>query len=143
MSQSRLVRGEAIRRQVMGDAHVERALNNVSEFERDLQNYVMEAAWGTVWDRDDAVLPRKTRSLMTLSMLIALRATEELKGHVRGALRNGCTPAEIREVILHSAAYCGCPAALSASRVAQAVLEQNEREQNEREQRELAPGGAS
>lgn len=118
----RLTRGEAIRRQVMGDAHVDRSLNKVSDFDRDLQRYVMESAWGSVWDRDSAVLSRKTRSLMTLSMLIALRATEELKGHVRGAINNGCTEAEIREVILHSAAYCGCPAALAASRAAAEVL---------------------
>lgn len=118
----RLTRGEAIRRQVMGDAYVDRSLNKVSDFDRDLQRYVMESAWGSVWDRDSAVLPRKTRSLMTLSMLIALRATEELKGHVRGAINNGCTEAEIREVILHSAAYCGCPAALAASRAAAEVL---------------------
>lgn len=118
----RLVRGEAIRREVMGDVHVDRALNSVSDFDRDLQRYVMESAWGSVWDRDSQLLPRKTRSLMTLSMLIALRATEELKGHVRGAVNNGCTEAEIREVILHSAAYCGCPAALAASRVAAGVL---------------------
>lgn len=125
MSQDKRTRGEAIRRQVMSDAFVDRALNNVSDFDRDLQNYVMEAAWGTVWDRDESVLSRKTRGLMTLSMLIALRATEELKGHVRGALRNGCTAEEIKEVILHSAAYCGCPAALSASRAAREALEQN------------------
>lgn len=120
----KLQRGEQMRRQVMGDAHVDRSLNKVSAFDRELQQYVMEAAWGTVWDRPDSPVTARTRSLLTLSMLIALRATEELKGHVRGAINNGCSVEEIREVILHAAAYCGCPAALAASRAASEVLEE-------------------
>ena len=81
----------------------------------------MEHAWGSVWTRDG--LDRKTRSMITLSMLIAQKAHGELKGHVRGALNNGVTAEEIREIIMHSAAYCGFPSALSAMRVAKEVVE--------------------
>ena len=113
--------GEAVRRQVMGDDFVDRALSNATAFDQPLQDMVMENAWGGPWTRDD--LPRASRSLVTIAMLIALRASNELKGHVRGALRNGATPEEIRAVILQSAAYCGFPAALEAMRVAKEVVE--------------------
>ncbi|MYM62528.1 carboxymuconolactone decarboxylase family protein [Pseudomaricurvus sp. HS19] len=113
--------GEAIRRAVMGDEFVDRALGNASEFDQPLQDLVMENAWGGPWTRDD--LPRATRSLVTIAMLIALKAPNELKGHVRGALRNGASKEEIRAVILQATAYCGFPAALEAMRAAREVID--------------------
>ena len=92
--------GEQVRREVMGDAFVDRALNNATDFTQPLQEFVNEHAWGGVWTR--GVLERKTRSLITLAALTALKCPQELKGHVRGALNNGCTVAEIRENPLKS-----------------------------------------
>jgi len=115
-------RGEEIRREVMSDPFVDRALDNMSDFDQPLQELVMETAWGTVWDRDD--LPRATRSLITIAMLAALKCPNELKGHVRGALRNGCSKEEVRAVLLHSVPYIGAPASLEAFRAAREVVEQ-------------------
>jgi 4-carboxymuconolactone decarboxylase len=112
---------ERIRRDVMSDEFVDRALNNTTEFDQPLQELVMENAWGGPWTRDD--LPRATRSLITIAMLIALKAPNELKGHVRGALRNGCSKEEVRAVILQATAYCGFPAALEAMRAAREVID--------------------
>lgn len=112
--------GEQIRRLVMGAEFVDAALEGASDYELPLQELTMEHAWGVAWTRDE--LDLKTRSMITISMLIAQRAFEELKGHLRGALNNGVTPSEIREVIIHSAVYCGYPAALSAMRVAKEVV---------------------
>ncbi|SFC18620.1 4-carboxymuconolactone decarboxylase [Pseudomonas citronellolis] len=113
--------GEQVRREVMGNAFVDRALNNATEFTQPLQDFVNENAWGSVWSRDG--LPRKTRSLITLAALTALKCPQELKGHVRGALNNGCTVEEIREALLHCAVYAGVPAAIDAFRAAQEVIE--------------------
>lgn len=113
--------GIKVRREVMGDEFVDRALNNATAFTQPLQEMVSENAWGSVWTRDG--LPRKTRSLITLGMLAALKAPTEIKGHVRGALRNGCTVEEIQEVFLHAIAYCGAPAAIDAFRAAAEVIE--------------------
>lgn len=114
--------GEQVRREVMGDTFVDRALNNADEFTQPLQDYLNDHCWGAVWNRDG--LDRKTRSLITLAMLTALKAPTELKGHVRGAINNGCTKEEIREVLLHSVAYCGAPATQEAFRAAKEVLDQ-------------------
>lgn len=119
---NRAQQGEQIRREVMGDAFVDRALANTTEFTAPLQQLVNENAWGTVWAREG--LDRKTRSLITLAMLAALKCPQELKGHVRGALNNGCTQEEIREVLLHAAIYAGVPASIDAFRAAQEVIEQ-------------------
>ena len=113
--------GEQVRRQVMGDAFVDRALGNATEFTEPLQAFVNEHAWGSVWNREG--LPLKTRSLITLAALTALKCPQELKGHVRGALNNGCTVEEIREALLHCAVYAGVPAAIDAFRAAQEVIE--------------------
>ncbi|MDU9389755.1 carboxymuconolactone decarboxylase family protein [Pseudomonas japonica] len=113
--------GEQVRRQVMGDAFVDRALGNATEFTAPLQEFVNEHAWGSVWSRDG--LPLKTRSLITLAALTALKCPQELKGHVRGALNNGCTVEEIREALLHCAVYAGAPAAIDAFRAAQEVID--------------------
>ncbi len=119
--------GEKVRREVMGDFFVDRALNNAGEFDMPLQEQVMEAAWGTTWTRDD--LPRSTRSLITIAMLAALKCPQELKGHVRGALNNGCTVEEIRAVLLHAMVYAGAPAAIDATRAAKEVIEEWEADQ--------------
>lgn len=95
--------GVEMRRQVMGDVFVDRALGNATEFTQPLQDFVNEHAWGSVWNREG--LPLKTRSLITLAALTALKCPQELKGHVRGALNNGCTVEEIREALLHCAVY--------------------------------------
>ncbi|KQW18829.1 MULTISPECIES: carboxymuconolactone decarboxylase family protein [Pseudomonas] len=113
--------GLDMRRQVMGDAFVDRALGNATEFTQPLQDFVNEHAWGSVWSRDG--LPLKTRSLITLAALTALKCPQELKGHVRGALNNGCTVEEIREALLHCAVYAGVPAAIDAFRAAQEVID--------------------
>jgi 4-carboxymuconolactone decarboxylase len=106
----------------MGDTFVDAAFARASDFDRPLQDLACEAAWGGTWSRDDTLTLRE-KSLVTLSMLIALRASAELKGHVRGPLNNGATPAEIRAVIMHAATYCGFPGALSAMQVAKEVVE--------------------
>lgn len=124
MSTDRHEQGLRIRREVMGEEFVERAMRNTSEFTAPLQEYLNENCWGTAWVREE--LPRKVRSLITIAMLSALKCPQELKGHVRGALRNGCTPAEIREVLLHAAVYCGAPAAVDAFRAAREVIEATE-----------------
>ena len=112
--------GLQMRKKVMGEAFVEKAFTNATEFTMPLQDFVTRNAWGTVWCRDG--LDLKTRSLITISMLTALGRAHELKGHVRGALNNGATPEEIREVLLHAAVYCGAPLAVEAFRTAQEVM---------------------
>ena len=113
--------GIAVRKQVMGEAHVERAMSQVTEFTAPLQDWINEHAWGSTWQRDD-VLDRKTRSLITLAFLIAQKSPTELKGHIRGAINNGASVAEIQEVLLHSLPYCGAPAAQEAFRAALEIL---------------------
>lgn len=112
--------GLKMRKQVMGEEFVEKAFANADEFTMPLQEFVTRNAWGTVWCRDG--LDLKTRSLITVSMLTALGRAHELKGHLRGALNNGATPEELREVLLHAAVYCGAPLAVEAFRVAQEVV---------------------
>lgn len=118
----RLQRGLTMRRAVLGDPHVDRALAAATGFTRPIQEYVTETCWGDVWSRPG--LDRRTRSLVNLAMLTALNRMTEFGVHVRGALRNGCTEEEIQEVLLQTAAYCGAPAALESFRVAEQVLAQ-------------------
>lgn len=108
------------RRSVLGDAHVDRSMQNADPLAQPLQELVTEYCWGAVWGRPG--LERSTRSLLTLAMLAALGHHDELRAHVHGALRNGCTPGQITEVILQSAIYAGVPAALSAMRVVVAAI---------------------
>jgi 3-oxoadipate enol-lactonase/4-carboxymuconolactone decarboxylase len=110
----------AVRREVLGDEHVDRAQEGTSELTADFQDYITRCAWGEVWTRPG--LDRRTRSAITLTALMALGHEKELALHVRAALRNGLTPAEIGEVLLHGAVYAGVPAANSAFAVAQRVL---------------------
>lgn len=108
--------GESRRRQVMGDAFVDRALASATPFTRPLQELVSEHAWGATWQRGGIDL--KQRSLCTVAMLAALGHVNELKGHLRGALNNGATLAELREVLLHVGPYAGVPASVAAFRAA-------------------------
>lgn len=121
MQDEQYQRGLATRREVMGDAFVDRALSGTTPFTQPIQDHISHAAWGDVWQRD--ALDRKTRSLVTVAMLTALGKQHELKGHVRGALNNGATVQEIQEVLLHAAIYCGVPAAVEAFRSASEVVE--------------------
>ena len=121
MSESeRFTAGMKVRREVLGDAYVDRAMQGADALGRPLQELITEAAWGTVWSRPG--LPRKTRSLITMAMLTVLNRPHELAIHVRGALRNGCTREEIVEVILQAAVYGGAPAGLDGMRVAREVF---------------------
>jgi 4-carboxymuconolactone decarboxylase len=108
------------RKEVLGEAHVERSFATADDFSRPYQDLITEYCWGAVWDRPG--LPRQTRSLLNLAMLTALNREEEFKLHVRAALRNGVTKDEIREVLLQTAIYCGVPAANSAFKQAREVF---------------------
>ena len=114
-------RGMRTRREVLGDEHVDRAVERTSEFTADFQDLVTRYAWDEIWNRPG--LDRRTRSAITLTALVAGRHTDELAMHVRAALRNGLTPEEVKEVLLQCAVYCGVPAANAAFAVAQRVLE--------------------
>ncbi|MEW9549022.1 4-carboxymuconolactone decarboxylase [Nonomuraea sp. NPDC050783] len=114
------VPGMRVRREVLGDAHVDRAAARTTPFTRDFQDFITRYAWGEIWTRPG--LDRRTRSCVTLTALVARGHLEELAMHVRAALRNGLTPDEIGEVLLQSAVYCGVPAANAAFAVAQRVL---------------------
>ncbi|MFF7039636.1 4-carboxymuconolactone decarboxylase [Streptomyces massasporeus] len=112
--------GIKVRREVLGDAHVDRALAQADEFSGDFQEFITRYAWGEIWDRPG--LDRRTRSCVTLTALVAGGHLDELAFHTRAALRNGLTPGEIKEVLLQAAVYCGVPAANSAFKVAQQVI---------------------
>ena len=114
-------KGLATRREVMGDAFVDRALGNATPFTQPIQDYITRNAWGDVWQRPG--LDRRSRSLITVAMLVAMGKQHELKGHVRGALNNGVTVQEIQEVLLHASIYCGLPTAVEAFRTAAEVVE--------------------
>jgi 4-carboxymuconolactone decarboxylase len=113
--------GLARRKQVMGEDFVAKAFGKATDFTLPMQHYITRNAWGDVWQRAD--LDLKTRSLITMAMLIALGKQHELKGHVRGALNNGASVAEIQEVLLHASIYCGVPAAVEAFRSAAEVVD--------------------
>ena len=117
--------GIEVRRQVLGDEQVDRAIARTTEFTSDFQDFITRYAWGEVWTRPG--LDRRTRSCITLTALVALGRLDELELHVKGALRNGLTEKEIGEVLLQCAVYCGVPAANSAFAVAQRVLSESER----------------
>ncbi len=112
--------GMRVRREVLGDDHVDAALENTTDFTADFQDFITRYAWGEIWTRPG--LDRRTRSCITLTALVALGKLEELEMHVAAALRNGLTVDEIKEVLLHSAIYCGVPAANAAFAVAQSAL---------------------
>lgn len=118
--EERHAEGMRVRREVLGDAHVDRAVARTTDFTADFQDLITRYAWGEIWTRPG--LDRRTRSCMTLTALVALGRFEELAMHVRAARRSGLTPDEIKEVLLHAAIYCGVPAANSAFAIAQETL---------------------
>jgi 4-carboxymuconolactone decarboxylase len=117
---SAAAQGDAVRRAVLGDAHVDRTRDAASEFSGAWQDHITQTAWGLVWARDG--LDRRTRSMLTVALLAALRCEDELALHVRAAIGNGVTPDELREVLLHTCVYAGVPAANTAFGVTQRVL---------------------
>jgi 4-carboxymuconolactone decarboxylase len=114
--------GDAVRRRVLGDEYVERSRQNATAFGKPMQELVTDYCWGAVWTRPG--LPPATRSLINIALLTTLGRNDELRQHVRGALRNGCTEEEIQEVLLQVAVYCGVPAGLEGTRQAQSVLDE-------------------
>jgi len=121
----RYTNGIAVRRAVLGDRHVNRALENKNSFNEDFQDLITRYAWGEIWTRPG--LPRHTRSLITIAMMVALNRGEEFRIHVRAAANNGVTRDEIKEVLLQAALYCGVPAAHSAFDAAEQVWAEQER----------------
>jgi 4-carboxymuconolactone decarboxylase len=114
--------GMRIRREVLGDAHVDRAVERTTDLTRDFQSFITRYAWGDIWSREG--LDRRTRSCITLAVLTALGREAEIAMHVRAARRNGLSPEEIGEVLLHTAVYAGLPRGIAAFAVAQRVLEE-------------------
>jgi 4-carboxymuconolactone decarboxylase len=122
MASERYERGLAVRREVLGAAYVDRSIAEADDFSRPMQELVTEYCWGEIWTQPE--LPRKTRSLINIAMISALNRPHELKLHVRGALRNGCSKDEVRAVLMQVAIYCGVPAAIDGLRVAREVLKE-------------------
>lgn len=118
--------GRAMRSKVLGADYVNRSVADPQDFAAPLQDIVTSHAWGTVWTREE--LEPKLRSIVTVSMLIALNRPNELKLHMRGALNNGVTPEQLREIIIHGSVYCGFPAAMDSMRQAKALLAELEEE---------------
>jgi 4-carboxymuconolactone decarboxylase len=116
----RYQQGMAVRRTVLGDDHVTRALKNTNDFNREFQDLITRYAWGEIWTRPG--LPRHTRSLIVIATMVALNRSEELRMHIRAAFNNGVTRDEIKEVLLQSAVYCGMPAGNSAFHAAESVF---------------------
>ena len=117
-------RGMAVRREVLGDAHVDRAIAGTTPLTEDFQDLITRYAWGEVWSRDG--LDRRTRSFLTVALMVALNRDHELRMHLRAARRNGLTWEEISETLLHCAVYCGVPAANAAFTLAQEVRDEEQ-----------------
>ncbi|WP_249278208.1 4-carboxymuconolactone decarboxylase [Pantoea sp. AMG 501] len=122
--QQRYQQGMTVRRAVLGDAHVERTLENLSPLNDEFQNFISRYAWGEIWIRPG--LTRHTRSLITIGMLIALNREAELKMHLRAAFNNGVSRDEIKELLMHAALYCGLPASNAAFHLAQSVFDEQD-----------------
>ncbi|AOI59128.1 4-carboxymuconolactone decarboxylase [Burkholderia diffusa] len=122
--QQRYEAGMKVRRAVLGDAHVDRSIQNRTEVTDEFQNLITRYAWGEIWTRDG--LPRHTRSLLTIAMMVALNRGEELALHLRAARNNGVTRDEIKEVLLQTAIYCGVPAANSAFHLADKIFKEQD-----------------
>jgi len=118
----RYEQGMRVRRAVLGDAHVDATLKNRNEFNETFQDLITRYAWGEIWTRPG--LPKQTRSMLTLAMMVALNRADEFRMHLRAALNNGVTREEIQEVLLQTAIYCGVPAANSAFHIAEEVFSQ-------------------
>ena len=126
MSSEKYEQGMSVRREVLGDEYVDKAINTATDFTKPLQDMVTENCWGEIWTL--SAIPKRTRSLITIATLAALKSSAELKAHVRGALRNGCTVEEIQEVLLQTTVYCGVPAGIEAFRAAKVAIEDWEKE---------------
>ena len=124
MQSSRYEEGMRVRREVLGDEHVDRSLAAATEITRMMQDLTTEVAWGTIWTRPG--LPRHTRSLINVAMLATLGRSNELRLHVRGALRNGCSQEEVAEALLQAAVYAGIPVGIEGFRVADGVFSEGE-----------------
>lgn len=122
--QQRYEAGMTVRRAVLGDAHVDRSIENRTEVTEEFQNLITRYAWGEIWTRDG--LPRHTRSLLTIAMMVALNRGEEMALHLRAARNNGVTRDEIKEVLLQTAIYCGVPAANSAFHLADSIFSEQD-----------------
>ena len=122
----RYQQGLSVRRAVLGDAYVDRALQNRNEFNQAFQDLITRYAWGEIWTRP--ALPRQTRSLLTLAMMVALNRGDELRMHLRAAFNTGVTRDEIQELLLQTAIYCGVPAANQAFHIAEEVFAEMDRE---------------
>ena len=118
--EQRYANGMAVRRAVLGDQHVDRAQESLNDFNAEFQNLITRYAWGEIWTRPG--LPRQTRSLMTICMMVTLNREEELKLHLRAARNNGVSVDQVKEALLQTAIYCGVPAANSAFAIAQQVF---------------------
>lgn len=129
MPSEKFEQGLATRKQVLGEEYVNNSINNADDFTMDLQELVTEYCWGTVWQREGLSL--KMRSIINLAMITALNRPHELKLHVHGALNNGLSREEIREVLLQTAIYCGVPAAIDSFRVARAAFAEMDAEAEE------------
>jgi 4-carboxymuconolactone decarboxylase len=116
----RYEQGMKVRREVLGDAHVDKSLQNRNAFNEEFQDLITRYAWGEIWSRPG--LPRQTRSMITLAMMVALNRGDEFRMHVRAALENGVTREEIKEVLLQTAIYCGVPAANNAFHIAEETI---------------------
>ncbi|ACC73575.1 4-carboxymuconolactone decarboxylase [Paraburkholderia phymatum] len=116
--------GMKVRRAVLGDAHVDRSLENRTEVTEEFQNFITRYAWGEIWTREG--LPRHTRSLLTIAMMVALNRGEELALHLRAARNNGVTREQVKEVLLQTAVYCGVPAANSAFHLADKIFKEQD-----------------
>jgi 4-carboxymuconolactone decarboxylase len=124
MTDSAHERGMNVRREVLGDEHVDRAIDRTTEHTADFQDFITRYAWGEIWSRPG--LDRRTRSCITITALVALGRFDELEIHIRAAQRNGVANEEIKEVLLHCAVYCGVPAANSAFALFQHVLDEEQ-----------------
>jgi 4-carboxymuconolactone decarboxylase len=125
----RFEQGMTVRRAVLGDEHVDRAVAATTDFNREFQDFITRNAWGEIWTRPG--LPRHTRSLLTLAMMVALNRGDEFRLHVRAAFNNGVTRDQIKEVLLQSAVYCGVPAANSAFHTAAEVFQEMDKNKSE------------
>lgn len=129
----RYEQGMKVRRAVLGEEHVERAEKRRNDFNGEFQDLISRYAWGEIWSRPG--LPRETRSMLTLAMMVALNRHDELQMHLRAALHIGLTPDQIKEVLLQTAIYCGVPAANSAFHLAEQVLEEQANTRQKRKAR--------
>lgn len=127
MDEKRYKRGLAMRKAVMGEEYVSRAMENAGDFGKEFQEYVTEMAWGGAWGREGG-LSRRERSILNLGMLAAMGKSEEFAGHFRGAMRNGLTLEDLNEVLLQISLYCGFPTGVESYRIARRVLDEQPRQ---------------